>query len=368
MLHKNITGASAVHQAAYFQSADPGAVGPLKFWIDTTVGPPYTLKVRKADDSGWEFVGTLGADEIDVSTAADGQFLKRVGGVWVGSAVDKLDGEDVDLSSAADGDFLQRQSGIWTPISSIDGASLDDGSVDVDKINATGTPDNTTYLRGDGAWATPAGGGGGSSETIEFPPAGSPHADDDEFEGSLDVSWTETLTAAPTVSHDSRWPSHYYARMTGSTQAAKLEKTIVAAGDVAYTAKVRGLLTQDFAHINLGVFDSSFNNGAYAQFIIASFAGGLATRLLTVDSGSVNDRGIASVVANTRELYLHIQNVSNTWTAWFSYDSWTWFQTASHSKTFTAGKLRLELQMAGQVNHQSCGFDWVRRDLFVLPS
>lgn len=34
---------------------------------------------------------------------------------------------------------------------------------DIDDIDATGTPSATTYLRGDGAWATPEGGGGGSS-------------------------------------------------------------------------------------------------------------------------------------------------------------------------------------------------------------
>jgi hypothetical protein len=40
--------------------------------------------------------------------------------------------------------------------------------VPVTGISATGTPSGTTYLRGDGTWATPAGGGGTTSfATIE---------------------------------------------------------------------------------------------------------------------------------------------------------------------------------------------------------
>jgi hypothetical protein len=45
-----------------------------------------------------------------------------------------------------------------------------DASFTVAKLSATGTPSASTYLRGDGAWATPSGGGspGGSSESIQY--------------------------------------------------------------------------------------------------------------------------------------------------------------------------------------------------------
>jgi hypothetical protein len=39
-------------------------------------------------------------------------------------------------------------------------------SVDIADINATGTPSGTTYLRGDGTWSTPAGGGGGAVDSV----------------------------------------------------------------------------------------------------------------------------------------------------------------------------------------------------------
>lgn len=63
VLHKNLTGADAVHPAAFVQSSDPGAVGPNLQWIDTSSGPPYTLKLRNAANTAWLLfaAGTTGA-------------------------------------------------------------------------------------------------------------------------------------------------------------------------------------------------------------------------------------------------------------------------------------------------------------------
>lgn len=44
--------------------------------------------------------------------------------------------------------------------------TLGTGVVGITNLSATGTPSSTTYLRGDGTWATPAGGGGSSSYTV----------------------------------------------------------------------------------------------------------------------------------------------------------------------------------------------------------
>lgn len=45
--------ATSVHQFAYAQATDPGAIGAHKAWLDTSTTPP-SLKVRNAANSGWE--------------------------------------------------------------------------------------------------------------------------------------------------------------------------------------------------------------------------------------------------------------------------------------------------------------------------
>lgn len=55
---------------------------------------------------------------------------------------------------------------------------LANSAVTVAKVNATGTPSSSTYLRGDGTWNAPSGGGGGAASSVTFSPTGTVAATD----------------------------------------------------------------------------------------------------------------------------------------------------------------------------------------------
>jgi len=67
----------------------------------------------------------------------------------------------------ASGDVLISSTAVTTIASNaITTAKVADNAITLAKISATGTKDNTTYLRGDGTWATPSGGGSSASEGL----------------------------------------------------------------------------------------------------------------------------------------------------------------------------------------------------------
>ncbi|WP_119071466.1 phage tail protein [Aggregatilinea lenta] len=66
--HQDLIG-DQLHVPGYVQDADPGAVGPGKLWVDSSGGVgTYLLKIRNADDTGWEIASSAASDEIDAAT------------------------------------------------------------------------------------------------------------------------------------------------------------------------------------------------------------------------------------------------------------------------------------------------------------
>lgn len=61
--HGDLSGSAAVHQAAYYQDADPNTTNPGEvqngdLWINTTGSPPYQLSLREG--GAWVNVGATG--------------------------------------------------------------------------------------------------------------------------------------------------------------------------------------------------------------------------------------------------------------------------------------------------------------------
>tara|TARA_R110002124_G_scaffold281430_1_gene455712 strand:- start:71156 stop:73597 length:2442 start_codon:yes stop_codon:yes gene_type:complete len=76
--------------------------------------------------------------------------------------------EKLQYSSRTEGEVIKINAGIssWGLITD---ENITDNSITISKLNTTGTASVTTYLRGDGSWATPAGGGSGDVTKVGTP-------------------------------------------------------------------------------------------------------------------------------------------------------------------------------------------------------
>jgi hypothetical protein len=76
-------------------------------------------------------------------------------------------------------------------------------SVTTGNISATGTADATTFLRGDGSWQTPAGGGSSSSVTTTAVNAGNISTTFSDFTGDISIpTGKHVVTATATLQKD----------------------------------------------------------------------------------------------------------------------------------------------------------------------
>lgn len=113
IIHKNLTGADAVHPAAYVATSDPGAVGAHKFWVDTTTGPPYQLKKRNSANSAWENVGSTATVSGEI-TAQDFKATGLTGAVSASRYVGATASAAPVTGTFAVGDAVIDQTGkLW---------------------------------------------------------------------------------------------------------------------------------------------------------------------------------------------------------------------------------------------------------------
>jgi hypothetical protein len=315
-IHKDLTGDEAIHPAAYVASADPGAVGADKLWIDTTTTPPI-IKKRNAGDAGWDVVH----DPDDFATPADV------------AAVELGDLADVDTSGVADGDVL-------------------------------------TYDSGSGDWlpVAPSASGGGLASPDD--PPGSPNTEDDEFDSSsLDAKWTQSLTGAPSVDIDTTWPSHYMAELQagGSKREARITQAYVPAGDFSLTAKCVGAFCETDAACVLWALNSAGTDGMLVQF--RRGVSNMEVVFYTLDASAFNARVTVTVGTgeSTDTMYLHMQRVGTSLQAAYSHNGRSFRHLGTHTKTYTQEIVRLTstLEATNTVKVRA-GWDWIRRDWLTL--
>ena len=131
-----------------FTSTLKGKLDNIEANADVTDTSNVTAAGALMDSEVTNLAQVKAFDSSDYATAAQGSLAD--------TAVQNLS----DLSITASATELNYTDGVTSAIQTQLDAKLED--VDIADINATGTASGTTYLRGDGTWSTPAGGGSGN--------------------------------------------------------------------------------------------------------------------------------------------------------------------------------------------------------------
>lgn len=331
-IHKDLVGATAIHQASYIQAADPGAVGAWKTWIDITTPSAPIYNYRNAGNTAWVVVtAALGAHATS----------HQIGG----SDAIKLD----DLAAPDDNTDLNASTTKHGLLQKLPGGT-------------------TTFLRADGAFAA-AGGGGSGSEPEPYNPPASPSSFDDEFTAAtLDAKWTETISPDASftkfINKFASWvgmegtghaTNHYVLRQPLTGFGAGTAFQVTAKMSIGWKKSPTGN-----PEVRIGLSNNAtWATGTYTRFGIVPTSD---TVKFQENNGALNVNDDSGAARQGVSFYVHIQRATSNDIRWYvSHDgiSWTLLQTANRSFAFDYLWLSFLASTAAS-NPSRMVIDWVR--------
>lgn len=131
----------------------------------------------------------------------------------------------------------------WSSLTAAEIEALDIAPTDhthsVDDIEATGTPSSSTYLRGDGSWATPEGTGGGGGDVPSPHAIGGVHHSEDTL-ASLnakisDANLDDSSATRTPATHGNEAHSATFVDAAGASAAAPVQSVNGMTGAVSIT-------------------------------------------------------------------------------------------------------------------------------------
>lgn len=164
--------------------------------------------------------------------------------------------------------------------------ALQPGTVTISDIDATGTPSATTYLRGDGKWETPSGGGGGGQ--VDSVEAGTGISVDDTDPVNPIVGLDTASVASLALADTAVQPARNISAGTGLTGGGNLssDRTIgLDTGSVASLALADTALQPSVVGVTVQAYDADTAKTDVGQLWTASQRPSVTA--LSVSSGSI---------------------------------------------------------------------------------
>jgi hypothetical protein len=372
---KNNYGATTAPTAT--DDADDGyTVG--SHWFDTTADKEYVALDVTVGAAVWKTTNfTLVVQENDTTVDA------------AATTLDFGNGLDVTSSPAGEANIVVDPTEI-----KLDDLGAPDDNTD---LNATTSVHglllklgggSTNFLRADGTWAAPSGGGGGAPTAAEYITAAA-HADlsaeivipglaahgsiaglggggiTEEYDTTTTgLTWSPTTPS--TVDSDTTVPSHLYLTWTGSGNVETLGlRSWSPAGAAAFDARMHVAMQKAIsnnASVGLIVTDSGDSNRSLMQLTMGTTS--LGAEAFTYGSGAYTQRGSTwTSLGQGKDYYLRItRDGSNNVSFYWSGSGRIWTLVATQAHTYTVANIGIRLAENGTTTILAIS-DFLRTDV-----